>query len=119
MDVTRQIVTHKVTASLIAARASGELQRHYKLRDGSLILTFTRMRDGLAATNIPIEARIVHLVDVYDALTHERVYKKAWTGPDAMQAILKGRGSMFDPEIVSAFEAAVAENGSWKFPEKN
>jgi hypothetical protein len=35
VDVTRQIVTHRVTASLSAARASGELQRHYELRDGS------------------------------------------------------------------------------------
>ena len=58
MDVTRQIVTHKTTASLSAARASGELQWHYKLRDGSLILTFTRMRDGLPATNIHMFKRI-------------------------------------------------------------
>ena len=58
VDVTRQIVTHKVTASLSAARASGDLQRHDELRDGSLILTFTRMRDGLPVTNIHVWKRI-------------------------------------------------------------
>lgn len=58
VDVTRQMVTHTVTASLSAARASGDLQRHYELRDGALILTFTRMRDGVPVTNIHVFKRI-------------------------------------------------------------
>jgi HD-GYP domain-containing protein (c-di-GMP phosphodiesterase class II) len=61
--------------------------------------------DGLARHNIPIESRIVHLVDVFDALIHKRVYKEAWTRKQAIAAIQAGRGTMFDPEIVDAFSA--------------
>ena len=61
VDVTRQIVTHKVTASLSAAHASGDLQRHYELRDGTLILTFTRVQDGLPVTHSLVWKRISNL----------------------------------------------------------
>jgi PAS domain S-box-containing protein/putative nucleotidyltransferase with HDIG domain len=61
--------------------------------------------DKSAGNAIPVEARIVHLADVYDALTTPRVYKLAWTGDDAAGVIRESRGKMFDPEIVKAFEA--------------
>lgn len=65
--------------------------------------------DGIARDRIPIEARIVHLVDVFDALTHQRVYKKAWPIPEAIENIRQSSGTMFDPEVTRAFNAAVAE----------
>ena len=60
---------------------------------------------GVEGTTISLAARIVALADVYDALTSERAYKKAFTHEKATQIIHEGRGSHFDPEIVDAFDA--------------
>ena len=61
--------------------------------------------DRSAGNAIPIEARIVHLADVYDALTTPRVYKLAWTSDDAAGVIRESRGKMFDPDVTRAFES--------------
>jgi PAS domain S-box-containing protein/putative nucleotidyltransferase with HDIG domain len=63
--------------------------------------------DGASKDFIPIDARIVHLVDVYDALIHARVYKKAWPRERAVEEIRQSRGKMFDPEVVRAFDEAL------------
>ena len=60
--------------------------------------------DGLAGEQIPINARIVAVVDVFDALTSKRVYKKAWTCQDAMSEITKCAGTAFDPELALAWK---------------
>jgi PAS domain S-box-containing protein len=57
---------------------------------------------------IPVEARIVHLADVFDALTTPRVYKHAWTSADAAGVICESSGRMFDPDVVRAFESLYA-----------
>lgn len=59
--------------------------------------------DGLGATDIPTAARLVRLVDVFDALTSPRVYKPAWTAAEAAAAIREGDGTLFEPETVKAF----------------
>ena len=59
---------------------------------------------GLSGQNIPLSARIVAVADVFDALTTERVYKRAMAAEDARQLILVESGRHFDPEIVNAFE---------------
>ncbi|WP_372632962.1 HD-GYP domain-containing protein [Cohnella sp.] len=64
---------------------------------------------GLAGEEIPIEARIVALADFYDALTHERPYKRAWTPEETMEEIARQRGAHFDPQVVDAFEALFRE----------
>jgi PAS domain S-box-containing protein/putative nucleotidyltransferase with HDIG domain len=61
--------------------------------------------DSVGGQAIAVEARIVHLADVYDALTTARVYKRAWTEADAAGVIAESRGRMFDPEVVGAFES--------------
>src|SRR5688572_6441773 len=66
--------------------------------------------DRSAGGAIPIEARIVHLADVYDALTTPRVYKHAWSVKDAVGVIRESRGQMFDPEVVGAFESLVSRD---------
>lgn len=61
--------------------------------------------DTASREAIPVEARIVHLADVFDALTTPRVYKHAWSANDAAWVIRKSSGRMFDPEIVRAFDS--------------
>jgi putative two-component system response regulator len=58
---------------------------------------------GLKAKQIPLAGRIVALADVFDALTSERPYKKAFTIEKAHQIIEQGRGHHFDPAVVAAF----------------
>jgi len=58
----------------------------------------------LAGEQIPLAARIVGLADVFDALTHERPYKRAWTTEDALAEIDRLSGSQFDPRVVEAFQ---------------
>lgn len=60
---------------------------------------------ALIGEAIPIEGRIVAVVDVFDALTSERPYKEAWSPEEARQAIVDGSGAQFDPVVVDAFLA--------------
>ena len=55
---------------------------------------------------IPLEARIISVADVYDSLTSDRPYRKAMSPFDAKDIILKGTGTDFDPHVVDAFMAA-------------
>lgn len=59
---------------------------------------------GLSGENISLAARIVALADFYDALTSERVYKRAISHEQTCEMIRDGRGTQFDPTIVDAFE---------------
>ncbi len=65
---------------------------------------------------IPIEARIISVADVYDALTSDRPYRKAMSPYDAKEIILKGSGTEFDPKVVRAFQTAFA-GGLLEIPE--
>src|SRR6266545_3519253 len=58
---------------------------------------------GLAGEEIPLSGRITAVADVFDALTHDRPYKRAWPVEAAIAEIESGRGSRFDPEVVEAF----------------
>ncbi|WP_347989776.1 HD domain-containing phosphohydrolase [Methylomonas sp. AM2-LC] len=58
---------------------------------------------GLQGEAIPLVARILALVDVYDALTCRRVYKPPFPREKANSIILEGKGSHFDPDMVDAF----------------
>ncbi len=64
---------------------------------------------GLLGEAIPLSGRIVALVDVFDALTHERPYKPAWPLSDALAMIHSQRGRHFDPKVVDAFFGVVGE----------
>jgi len=58
---------------------------------------------GLKGEQIPLAARLFAVVDVYDALTSDRTYRKAWSRKKALEYIQQQAGQHFDPEIVSAF----------------
>lgn len=58
---------------------------------------------GLSGEDIPLEGRICAIADVFDALTSERPYKRAWAVDDAVDLIQKDAGSHFDPRLVSCF----------------
>jgi len=70
---------------------------HHERWDGSGYPT------GLAGTDIPESARIVAVIDVYDALVHERIYRPAVPEPKALALIREKRGSHFDPHLVDVF----------------
>lgn len=58
---------------------------------------------GLRAEEIPLPARIFAVVDVFDALTSDRPYRRAWETSDALAHIQSRAGTHFDPEVVDAF----------------
>jgi len=64
---------------------------------------------GLTGPAIPAPARVVAIVDVFDALTHDRPYRKALPGPEVMRLMREGRGTHFDPRLLDVFLALLAE----------
>jgi putative two-component system response regulator len=64
---------------------------------------------GIKGKDIPYYARIVAIVDVFDALTSERPYKKAWSLEEALQYITENKGKQFDPDITDSFLTTVDE----------
>jgi len=59
--------------------------------------------DGLKGEEIPLEARVMALADVYDALVSERVYKNAFSKEKARAILLEGVGTQFDPDLTRLF----------------
>ena len=58
---------------------------------------------GLSGEGIPFACRIVSIVDTFDALTHERPYKKAWPIEKALEVIREGSGVRYDPALAALF----------------
>ena len=65
--------------------------------------------DGLRGEDIPIGARIVGIVDAFDAMLHVRPYRAARTPEKAMAELRRGAGKQFDPVLVSVFEGLVRD----------
>jgi HD-GYP domain-containing protein (c-di-GMP phosphodiesterase class II) len=61
----------------------------------------------LRGEEIPIEARVISVADVYDALTSDRPYRKAMAPFEAKEILLKGTGTDFDPRVIDAFVEAL------------
>lgn len=70
---------------------------HHERYDG------TGYPDGLRGEAIPLEARVMALADVYDALVSDRVYKKAFPVDQALDMIREGAGTQFDPALAALF----------------
>jgi putative two-component system response regulator len=61
--------------------------------------------ERLRGERLPMSGRIVAVADVFDALTHSRPYKRAWSVDAATEELRRLRARQFDPEVVDAFEA--------------
>lgn len=83
-------------SSLIALARTIAITHHEKW-DGS------GYPNGLSGENIPIEGRLAAIADVFDALTSERPYKKAWPVQEAIDFLQSQAGLHFDPELVPLF----------------
>lgn len=97
-----------IGSRILAGSASKTLQlaeeialTHHECWDG------TGYPHGLAGINIPLTGRIVSVVDVFDALTHDRPYKPAWPREQAIEEISRQSGMKFDAEIVQAFLSVI------------
>jgi HD-GYP domain-containing protein (c-di-GMP phosphodiesterase class II) len=64
---------------------------------------------GLKGEEIPLSARIFAIVDVWDALTSDRPYRKAWSKMEALDHIQSQSGKHFDPKVVNHFLNLVSE----------
>jgi diguanylate cyclase (GGDEF)-like protein len=99
----RAVVQHPRIGQVILEQASA-------LRDAVPIILHHHERFsghgypyGLRGTDIPIGARIVAIADAYDAMTHDRPYKRAMDHESAVRELRRHAGTQFDPEIVSLF----------------
>jgi HD-GYP domain-containing protein (c-di-GMP phosphodiesterase class II)/methanogenic corrinoid protein MtbC1 len=72
---------------------------------------------GLAGEAIPIEGRIVAVADVFDALTSDRAYRKAFSVDEAVQMMREQRGKHFDPVLLDAFMEVLGRSGPDARPE--
>ncbi len=90
---------HMLDNAGIDPMASNIAFYHHEKWDGSGYV------NGLKGDDIPLEARIVALADVFDALTSKRVYKEAFSFAKTEEIIREERGRHFDPRVVDAFFA--------------
>ncbi|MEA5047910.1 MAG: PAS domain S-box protein [Eubacteriales bacterium] len=68
--------------------------------------------DRLAGKEIPLLARILAVADAYDAMTQDRVYRRALSFQEALEEIRKNAGTQFDPEIARVFLEVLTEKGN-------
>jgi len=71
---------------------------------------------GLTGSDIPLEARVVAVADVWDALTSDRAYRKGWSPDIALAHIRDGAGTHFDPQVVDALVRLV---GGWGISDRD
>jgi putative nucleotidyltransferase with HDIG domain len=76
------------------------VRSHHERMDG------TGFPDGLAGESIPLVARIVSVVDAFDAMTTSRAYRPSRSPEDAMVEVERCAGRQFDPNVVAAFQRA-------------
>jgi HD-GYP domain-containing protein (c-di-GMP phosphodiesterase class II) len=99
---------HKMVAQVRSLQtAAPAIRSHHERLDGS------GYPDGLAGESIPLEARIVGVADVWDALTSDRVYRPAWTRAAAQELLEREAGVQMDERCVAAlFRVLDAESAA-------
>jgi len=86
-----------IIASLFGEEVVAAVRHHHEAWDGS------GYPDALHGENIPLLARIMHLVDSYDAMSYSRPYARAMPYVGAIDEVRRGAGAQFDPELVGPF----------------
>jgi len=89
----------KHSARPLMQTAAVVAKQHHERWDG------TGYPEGLSGENIHIHGRITSVADVFDALTHSRVYRQAWGHERAVEYLQSQAGRMFDPELIRIFLA--------------
>ncbi len=79
---------------------------HHERVDG------TGYPNGLSGNDIPLLSRILSVVDAYDAMTNDRIYRKAMSIEDAIDEIVKNRGTQFDTQVVDTFIDVIKKSSS-------
>ena len=102
-DAIDKAVSKSEASSEFLEIAKEIVYSHHEKWDGS------GYPQGLAGDDIPVSARLMAVADVYDALICRRIYKKAAPHAQAVQIIVDGRGTHFDPDMVDAFCAIAQE----------
>lgn len=105
------VKAHTLIGARILSDSTAEVLRlgeeialsHHERWDGS---GYAR---GLRGEEIPLSCRIVGIVDVFDALTHARPYKPAWTAEQAVEDMRAQRARHFDPDVLDVFLDLVAD----------
>ena len=95
--MSRSVLSCEYNRPQLLNMASSIAKLHHERWDGK------GYPEGLAQEAIPMEARIVALADVYDALRSDRPYKPAFSEEKAVSIIQKESGFHFDPDVVQAF----------------
>ena len=92
------IVGSDILKNMIAVPGACEVARyHHERYDGK------GYPSGLSGTDIPLNARIVCIADAYDAMSSDRIYRKALSREKIRQELMDGSGTQFDPELLNKF----------------
>jgi putative nucleotidyltransferase with HDIG domain len=84
----------------------GIIRHHHERIDGQ------GYPEGLSADNIPVLARVLSVIDVWDALISARAYRPAWSEAEALAYLKENRGSQFEPRFVDTWIAFLTkQNG--------
>lgn len=99
------VVGSDILKKMIVLPGASEVARHHHERyDGK------GYPDGLSGSDIPINARIVGIADAYDAMSSNRVYRKALNPATIRAELIGGQGTQFDPQLLDAFVALFDSN---------
>lgn len=107
-----EVMVHPVKGSEIFAKepelaeVARSIRHHHERFDG------TGYPDHLAGEAIPFFSRIILVADAYEAMTHDRAYRRAVPHHEAVERIRQGAGTQFDPEIVERFIAVLGSGKS-------
>jgi putative two-component system response regulator len=91
------------------AHVADIVRSHHERWDG------TGYPEGLAGTAIPLAARVLHVADVFDALTSPRPYQQAVSRQEALERIARLAGRAFDPTVVEGLAWAVEQRQTLEF----
>jgi putative two-component system response regulator len=97
-------IGERILAPIIRSRSvRAAIRGHHERFDG------LGYPDNLRGGNIPILARLLALADCFDAMTNNRAYRQALPRDEAVNVLIEGAGTQFDPELVTPFVAMIKE----------